>query len=133
MTLVLGALLTLGIGNYGPSLIFYSLVGVDPRAAFPIMMGSGAFVAAAAGVRFIEKGRDHARAALGLCLGGIPGVIVAVWLVTSLPLDVIWWMVIVVVGLHGDDPVAIGVNGGGRHAGRNRPATGLLALNAAPC
>lgn len=94
---VLGALLTLGIGNYGPSLIFYSLVGVDPRAAFPIMMGSGAFVAAAAGVRFIEKGRYHAQAALGLCLGGIPGVIVAVWLVKSLPLDAIRWMVIVVV------------------------------------
>ena len=54
---MLGALLTLGIGNYAPSLIMFSLLGMDPRAAFPIMMGSGAFVATIAGVRFIGAGR----------------------------------------------------------------------------
>ena len=78
--------MTLGIGNYAPSLILFSLLGMDPRAAFPIMMGSGAFVATIAGVRFISAGRFHGRAALGLTLGGIPGVIVAAWLVQSLPL-----------------------------------------------
>jgi hypothetical protein len=50
---VLGALLTLGIGNYAPSLVVFSLLGMDPRAAFPIMMGSGAFLATIAGVRFV--------------------------------------------------------------------------------
>lgn len=93
----LGALLTLGIGNYAPSLIAFSLLGIDPRAAFPIMMGSGAFVATIAGVRFVGAGRFHARAALGLTLGGIPGVLVAVWLVTSLPLLALRWLVLVVV------------------------------------
>ncbi len=93
----LGALLTLGIGNYGPSLIAFSLLGIDPRAAFPIMMGSGAFVATIAGVRFVGAARLHARAALGLTLGGIPGVLVAVWLVTSLPLLALRWLVLVVV------------------------------------
>ena len=83
---VLGALLTLGIGNYAPSLVVFSLLGMDPRAAFPIMMGSGAFVATIAGVRFVGAGRFHWRAALGLTVGGIPGVAVAVWLVKSLPL-----------------------------------------------
>jgi uncharacterized membrane protein YfcA len=115
----LGALLTLGIGNYGPSLIFYSLVGVDPRAAFPIMMGSGAFVAAAAGVRFIEKGRYHARSALGLCLGGIAGVILAVVFVKSLPLDVIRWLVIVVVVY---TAVTLLRSASGRRAGVERTA-----------
>ncbi len=38
---VLGALVTLGIGSYGPSLVLFSMLGMDPRAAFPIMMGSG--------------------------------------------------------------------------------------------
>jgi hypothetical protein len=47
---VLGALLTLGIGNYAPSLLVFSLLGMDPRAVFPIMVGSGAFVATIAGV-----------------------------------------------------------------------------------
>jgi uncharacterized membrane protein YfcA len=88
---VLGALLTLGIGNYAPSLIAFSLLGMDPRAAFPIMMGTGAFVATIAGVRL------HLRAALGLTLGGIPGVIIAAWIVQSLPLAALRWLVLVVV------------------------------------
>jgi uncharacterized membrane protein YfcA len=94
---ILGALVTLGIGNYAPSLIMFSLLGMDPRAAFPIMMGSGAFVATIAGVRFVAANRLHWRAALGLTLGGIPGVIVAAWLVRSLPLDALRWLVLVVV------------------------------------
>ncbi len=94
---VLGALVTLGIGNYGPSLILFSLLGMDPRAAFPIMMGTGAFVATIAGVRFIGAGRFHWRAALGLTVGGIPGVIVAAWLVQSLSLEALRWLVLVVV------------------------------------
>jgi uncharacterized membrane protein YfcA len=94
---VLGALLTLGVGNYAPSLVVFSLLGMDPRAAFPIMMGSGALVATIAGVRFVGAGRFHWRAALGLTLGGVPGVAVAVWLVKSLPLGALRWLVLVVV------------------------------------
>lgn len=94
---VLGALLTLGIGNYAPSLVVFSLLGIDPTAAFPIMMGSGAFVATIAGVRFVATGRFHWRAALGLTAGGIPGVVVAVWLVKSLPLGALRGLVLVVV------------------------------------
>jgi uncharacterized membrane protein YfcA len=94
---VLGALVTLGIGNYAPSLIVFSLLGMDPRAAFPIMMGSGAFVATIAGVRFVGASRFHWRAALGLTAGGLPGVVVAVWLVTSLPLEAVRWLVLIVV------------------------------------
>lgn len=35
VNLVFGALITLGIGNYAPSLVLFSLLGMDPRAAFP--------------------------------------------------------------------------------------------------
>jgi uncharacterized membrane protein YfcA len=94
---VLGALVTLGIGHYGPSLVLFSLLGLEPRAAFPIMMGSGAFMGLVAAMRFVSSGRYSARAALGLTLGGIPGVLIAVWLVRSLPLDIVRWGVIVVV------------------------------------
>jgi uncharacterized membrane protein YfcA len=94
---ILGALVTLGIGNYAPSLILFSLLGMDPRAAFPIMMGSGAFVATIAGVRFVSAARFHRRAALGLTAGGIPGVVVAAWLVRSLPLAAVHWLVVGVV------------------------------------
>ncbi|MEO7135826.1 MAG: sulfite exporter TauE/SafE family protein [Vicinamibacterales bacterium] len=97
VSVVLGALLTIGIGNYAPSLIIFSLLGMDPRAAFPIMMGSGAFVATIAGVRFVARGRFDSRAALGLAIGGIPGVLVAAWIVRSLPLDALRWLVVAVV------------------------------------
>ena len=97
VNVVLGALITLGVGNYAPSLILFSLLGMDPRAAFPIMMGSGAFVATIAGIRFVRAGRMQSRAALGLTLGGIPGVIVAAWLVQSLPLAALRWLVLAVV------------------------------------
>jgi uncharacterized membrane protein YfcA len=93
----LGALVTLGIGNYAPSLIAFSLLGMDPRAAFPIMAGSGAFVACIAGIRFVSTGRFQPRTALGLAAGGVPGVVVAAWLVQSLPLDALRWIVLVVV------------------------------------
>jgi uncharacterized membrane protein YfcA len=94
---ILGALLMLGIGNYAPSLILFSLLGMDPRAAFPIMMGSGAMMAMAGALRFMKAGRFDTRAALGLTLGGIPAVLVAGLLVRSLPLNVLRWVVVVVV------------------------------------
>ena len=47
--------------------------------------------------RFVSSGRYSAQAALGLTLGGIPGVLIAVLLVRSLPLDIVRWGVIVVV------------------------------------
>ena len=94
---VLGALGTIGIGNYGPCLVLFSMLGMEPRAAFPIMMGSAAFTGMAAAMRFVSSGRYSAPAAIGLTLGGIPAVLIAVWLVQSLPLDVVRWGVIVVV------------------------------------
>ncbi|HEY6928468.1 MAG TPA: TSUP family transporter, partial [Thermoanaerobaculia bacterium] len=85
------------IGNYAPSLVMFSLLGMDPKAAFPIMMGSGAFVASVSGVRFLSARRFHQRVAFGLTLGGIPGVMVAVWLVKSLPLEALRVLVLAVV------------------------------------
>jgi uncharacterized membrane protein YfcA len=94
---VLGALMTLGIGLYAPCLILVSLLGMNPVAAFPIMMGSCAFLMPPAGLRFMGRGRCNFAATLGLTLGGIPAVIIAAKLVRSLPLDLLRWMVVVVV------------------------------------
>lgn len=94
---IFGALLMLGVGTYAPSLILFSLLGMDLLAAFPIMMGSGAMMAMAGGLRFMKAGRYDSRAALGLTLGGIPGVLIAGLLVKSLPLSILRWMVVVVV------------------------------------
>lgn len=94
---MLGALMTLGIGLYAPCMILISLLGMNPKAAFPVMMGSCAFLMPIGSVRFIDKGSYSLRPALGLAIGGIPGVLIAAYLVKSLPLGVVRWLVVVVV------------------------------------
>lgn len=94
---VLGALMTLGIGAYAPAMILVSLLGMNPAAAFPIMMGSCAFLMPAASLRFLDKGRYSPGPALGLSLGGVPGVLIAAYIVKSLDVHVLRWLVIVVV------------------------------------
>jgi len=97
VTFVLGILIMLGIGHYAPCLVLLSLLGMDPRAAFPIMMGGGALAAMVGGARFVSTGRYDLRAALGLAGGGIPAVLFAGLVVKSLPLDALRWLVVVVV------------------------------------
>src|SRR5687768_6264631 len=93
----LGALMTLGIGLYAPCMILVSLLGMNPTSGFPIMMGSCAFLMPIASARFIEKRAFHLGAALGLMIGGLPAVFIAAFLVKSLNLATVRWLVIVVV------------------------------------
>ena len=97
ISLVLGALMTMGIGYYGPCLIMISLLGMSPRTAFPIMMGACAFLMPVASMRFLRAEAYEPRAALGLTIGGIPAVLIAAFIVKSLPLSAIRWLVVVVV------------------------------------
>jgi uncharacterized membrane protein YfcA len=94
---LLGALMTLGIGLYAPCMILVSLLGMNEKTAFPIMMGSCAFLMPVGSARFIRERSYHLRAALGLTLGGIPAVFLAALIVKSLPLYWVRWLVIVVV------------------------------------
>jgi len=94
---VLGALMTLGIGLYAPCMILVSLLGMNPTSGFPIMMGSCAFLMPVGGIRFIRLRRYNLRAALGLAIGGVPGVLLAAFIVRSLPLGAVRWLVIAIV------------------------------------
>ena len=94
---LLGALMTLGIGLYAPCMILVSLLGMSPKVAFPIMMGSCAFLMPVGSMRFIREGRYSLTASVGLALGGIPAVLLAAYVVRSLPLSYVRWLVIVVV------------------------------------
>jgi uncharacterized membrane protein YfcA len=94
---VLGALMTFGIGLYAPSLMTVSLLGLNPIAAFPIMMGSCAFLMPVCGMRFLKTERIDRRVVMGLSIGGIPLVLVAAFLVKSLSLENLRWGVVVVV------------------------------------
>src|SRR5436305_13980640 len=83
---VLGVLMEVGVGLYGPCMILVSLLGMNPTTAFPIMMGSCAFLMPVGSVKFINSGRYSLRTTLGLALGGVPAVLIAAFIVKSLPL-----------------------------------------------
>ena len=95
---VLGMLMMIGIGLYAPCMILIYLLGMAPLAAFPIMMGSCAFLMPVASIRFLKAGRYDRAAAIGLAVGGIPGVLLAAFLVKSLPLDAVRVLVVLVIG-----------------------------------
>jgi uncharacterized membrane protein YfcA len=94
---LLGALMTLGIGLYAPCMILVALLGMNPTAAFPIMMGSCAFLMPVASLRFIKEKAYAFKAALGLAIGGVFGSLYAGLVVKSLDLRTVKWLVIVVV------------------------------------
>ncbi len=94
---IFGLLLNFGVGNYAPTLVMLSLMGMDPRLCFPIMAGGAALTGAGASIRHIQIGQIDLRIALGLTLGGIPAVLVAAFIVKTMPLEILRWLVIVVV------------------------------------
>jgi uncharacterized membrane protein YfcA len=96
-SLVLGALMTIGIGMYAPTMILLALLGVHPLAAFPVMMGACALLMPVAGVRFVRSGWLAWGPALGLSLGAFAGVPLAAFVVKSLPLVRLRWLVVAVV------------------------------------
>jgi uncharacterized membrane protein YfcA len=92
-----GILLNFGVGNYAPTLVMFSLMGMDPRLVFPIMATGAALTVAGAGARHIQIGQIDLKIVLGLAIGGVPAVLVAAFLVKSMPLEILRWLVIVVV------------------------------------
>jgi uncharacterized membrane protein YfcA len=96
-SLILGALMTAGIGMYAPTMILIALLGMNPLAAFPIMMGACALLQSVSGIRFIRSARFAFGAALGLTLGGFTGVLIAAFVVKELPLEWLRWLVVGVV------------------------------------
>ena len=93
---ILGMLMTAGIGLYAPCMAMVSLLGMNPLAAFPIMMGSCAFVAPVSGVKFIKENAYDRNISLGIATGGVIGSYMAVKFVTNLDIYWIMWLVVLV-------------------------------------
>jgi uncharacterized membrane protein YfcA len=94
---VFGLLINFGVGNYAPTLVMLSLMGMDPRLCFPIMAGGAALTGAGASIRHIQMGEIDMRIVMGLAIGGIPAVLVAAFLVKEMSLETLRWLVILVV------------------------------------
>jgi len=92
----IGSLTSLGIGNYAPTMAILYLLGLNPKAFFPVMAASAALILPTAAFRFWKSGRFDRRTAAGLTLGGVPGVLVAVYLVREMS---VYWLLWIVVGV----------------------------------
>jgi len=97
LSFAFGALQTIGVGFYAPCMAIVYALGMHPRTAFPIMMTATAMLMAAGSARFVKERAYDRKAALGLSVAGILGVFLAAWVVRSLPLALIKWVVIVAV------------------------------------
>jgi uncharacterized membrane protein YfcA len=98
---LLGVLVCFGVGNYAPTLAMLSLMGMDPRLAFPIMASAASFAGIAAAGRSIHLVKLDYRIVLGLTLGAIPAVLVAALIVKEMPMTMLRWLVVVVVSYAG--------------------------------
>lgn len=94
---ILGVLMCAGIGLYAPCMAVVYFLGLSPDVAFPIMMGSCAFLMPIASIRFIKEGNYARRPSIAITIGGIIGVFIAAFIVTSMPMNILTWLVIVVI------------------------------------
>lgn len=98
---LLGVLLSFGVGNYAPTLAMLSLMGMDPRLAFPIMACAASFGGLAASGRSLHLVKLDYLIVLGLTLGAIPAVLIAAFIVKEMPMTMLRWLVVVVVSYAG--------------------------------
>jgi uncharacterized membrane protein YfcA len=94
---VLGALTSVGIGPYAPCMVLLALLGLHPLSAYPIMMGTCGLVQPVASLQFFKTGRFAWGTSLGLAMGGVAGILAAVFFVKQLPLHTLRWLVMIVV------------------------------------
>lgn len=94
---ILGVLMTAGIGLYAPCMALVLLLGMSADVAFPIMMGSCAFLCPACGIAFIKEGKYQRAATIPMIISGAIGVLIAGFIVTSLPLTLLTYLVCVVM------------------------------------
>ena len=94
---ILGAIMTAGIGLYAPCMALVFALGMSPAVAFPIMMGSCAFLMPVASYRFVKAGAYNRKASYAIAIAGIFGVLIAAFIVKSLELDTLRWVVLLVI------------------------------------
>ena len=92
-----GALNNIGIGSFALTMVTVYLLGMDPIAAFPIMMGACTFSVPTGSVQFVKLDQYSRKITLFTSTFGVLGVLVAVFLVKSLDTYLLKWLVIFVL------------------------------------
>ena len=122
-----GILANFGVGNYAPTLVMLSLMGMDPKLSFPIMAAGGSLMGAGASVRHFAIGQIDLRVVLGLAIGGIPAVLVAAFIIKSMPVEPLRWLVLLVVLYASAIMVRAGL--AGRREERIAAATSVVTIS----
>jgi uncharacterized membrane protein YfcA len=120
-----GILANFGVGNYAPTLVMFSLMGMDPKLSFPIMATGAALMGAGSSYQHVRIGKVDLKVVLGLAIGGIPAVLVAAYIVKEMPIAYLRWLVFAVV-LYAAAIMAHAALKGWRE-GKAEPATAPLA------
>ena len=89
----LGALMMIGVGLYAPCTALCALLGLNIGAAFPIMMGSCAFLMNISVFKFVKEGKYDRKATLCLALFGCVGVWIAYKVACFLPLSTLTYII----------------------------------------
>jgi uncharacterized membrane protein YfcA len=93
----IGILISAGIGSYAPFLALALMLGLNVRAAFPIMMSSNALASCFASIKFISIGTYDRKASLSMTIVALFGVFMASYIVKTIPLNALTWIAIVVI------------------------------------
>ena len=97
VNIALGVFQAAGIGMYAPSMALVYLLGMSPEVAFPLMMASSAFALPSASIRYIKDQAYNRKAAITITLSGIIGVLIAAFIVKTLDVYLLTWLVIIVI------------------------------------
>lgn len=97
LTFLAGCLNTIGIGSYSIVMVTVYMLGMNPIASYPIMMGASGFSVPLGSSQFVKMGAYSRKISLFTSIFGSLGVLVAVFFVKNLNISVLQWIVVVVV------------------------------------
>ena len=89
LNFIYGALMTSGIGLYAPCMATTYILGMSPKCAFPIMMGSCAVLMPIASTRFIKDGHYPRKTSIWITIGGVVGVFAAAYIFNAMPMNMV--------------------------------------------
>lgn len=98
---LIGMLLSMGLGNYAPELIFFSLMGISPAVSLPVMMLNAAMMLSAGAKQFIQSGRVNWPGVPGIIVGGVLGVLTAAFFLSNLDINNLKILVVFIAAITG--------------------------------
>ena len=97
LSLVYGALNNIGIGSYALTMATVYALGLNPGVAFPIMMGACTFSVPVGSMQFVKLDSYSRKITLFAATAGVVGVLVAAFVVKSLDVSALQWLVAAVI------------------------------------